>query len=244
MSKPVIILVRPQLGQNIGKAARAMLNFGLSELRIVAPRDGWPNPDAGPSASGADIVLDEAKVFASTEEAVGDLNHVYAATVRPRDMYKSVETPAEAAPKMVDVIDKSETVGIMFGPERSGLNNDDLVLADTIITAPINQEFGSLNLAQAVILVAYEWFKAETEGARPHTEVEDEGVATKKELIGFMEHIEAELELRNYFRTADRIPTQRRSLRNIFQSAGFSSQQVQTLRGVVKSLSRTPEDKK
>ena len=243
MSKPVIILVRPQLGQNIGKAARAMLNFGLTELRIVAPRDGWPNPDAGPSAAGAGNVIDEAKVFETTEQAVADLNHVYAATVRPRDMYKDVVTPAEAGVKMVADLSAGAKSGVMFGPERSGLDNDDLVLADTILTAPINQEYGSLNLAQAVILVAYEWFKADTDGARPHTEVEDEGVATKEELIGMFKHLEGALEERNYFRTADRIPTQRRSLRNIFQSAGFSSQQVQTLRGVIKSLSRTPDKK-
>jgi tRNA/rRNA methyltransferase len=153
---PVIVLVRPQLGENIGKAARAMLNFGLTEMRLVAPRDGWPNPSAGPAASGADIVLEQAQVFDSVADAVADCGQVYATTVRKRGVTKPVVTPEEAAREIRSAPGRS---AILFGPERSGLDTDDVALARTIITVPINPEFGSLNLAQAVILVAYEWSK-------------------------------------------------------------------------------------
>src|SRR5690242_17588232 len=151
---PVIVLVRPQLGQNIGKAARAMLNFGLTELRLVAPRDGWPNPDAGPAASGADLILEKAEVFATVQQAVADCSRIYASTVRRRDLVMPVIRPEE----MADEIQASPArSAILFGPERSGLETEDVALANAIVTVPINPEFGSLNLAQAVILLAYEW---------------------------------------------------------------------------------------
>ena len=151
--KPIIVLVRPQLGENIGKAARAMLNFGLTEMRLVEPRDGWPNPSAGPSASGADIVLEGARVFGSTADAVADCAHVYATTVRKRGVTKPVVTPEEASQEIAVAQGRS---AILFGPERSGLETEDVALARAILTVPINPEFGSLNLAQAVILCAYE----------------------------------------------------------------------------------------
>jgi len=153
---PVIVLVRPQLGQNIGKAARAMLNFGLTEMRLVAPRDGWPNPDAGPAASGADIVLEKARVFDTVAEAIADCGLVYASTVRRRDLVMPVVGPIEMAQEIRSTEARS---AILFGPERSGLESDDVALATKIVTVPINPEFGSLNLAQAVILLAYEWSK-------------------------------------------------------------------------------------
>lgn len=156
---PVIVLVRPQLGENIGKAARAMLNFGLTEMRLVSPRDGWPNPDAGPAAAGADIVLEKAQVFETLADAVADCPHVYATTVRKRGVTKPVVTPEEAAREIRNAEGRSAFV---FGPERSGLETDDVALARKILTVPINPEFGSLNLAQAVILCAYEWSKGET----------------------------------------------------------------------------------
>ena len=148
---PVIVLVRPQLGQNIGKAARAMLNFGLTEMRLVAPRDGWPNPDAGPAASGADIVLEKARVFDTVAEAIADCGLVYASTVRRRDLVMPVVGPIEMAQEIRSTEARS---AILFGPERSGLESDDVALATKIVTVPINPEFGSLNLAQAVILLA------------------------------------------------------------------------------------------
>ena len=156
---PIIVLVRPQLGENIGKAARAMLNFGLTELRLVAPRDGWPNPEAGPAASGADVVLERARVFDSTAEAVADCAHVYATTVRKRGVTKPVLTPEAAANEIAAQTGRS---AIVFGPERSGLETDDVALARAIVTVPVNPEFASLNLAQAVILCAYEWSKHQT----------------------------------------------------------------------------------
>ena len=157
---PVIVLVRPQLGQNIGKAARAMLNFGLTELRLVAPRDGWPNPEAGPAASGADVVLDKAHVFATTAEAIADCSLVFASTVRRRDLVMPVVGPEEMAREIHSV---EARTAILFGPERSGLATEDVAVAGRIVTVPINPEFGSLNLAQAVILLAYEWSRAKKE---------------------------------------------------------------------------------
>ncbi|GHF29206.1 tRNA (cytidine/uridine-2'-O-)-methyltransferase TrmJ [Kordiimonas sediminis] len=235
--QPAIILVRPQLGENIGKAARAMLNFGLTDMRLVAPRDGWPNPDAGPSASGADIVLDQAQVFATVEEAVADCTHVFASTVRERGMAKPVVTPREAGKRMHAAIAAGTRPAILFGPERSGLTNDDVVCADTILTVPVNKDFGSLNLAQAVILCAYEFDQCRDETPDVQPAYED-GVASKDQLIGLMQHMERELAAKGYFKSEDRRDTQRRTLRNLIQSAAPSHQQVQTWRGIIKSLAR------
>ena len=239
--QPAIILIRPQLGENIGKTARAMLNFGLTDLRLVAPRDGWPNPDAGPTAAGAGTVLDGACVYPTVEAAIEDCNYVFATTVRSRDMPKSVASPHEAAAQMRGLIAVGQQPAIMFGPERSGMTNDDIALADTVLTVPINPEYGSLNLAQAVILIAYEYFQTldKTPSFQPaHTD----GLASKKELVALMEHFEAALTRKGYYRSAGRKATQRRMLRNVLQSAGFSSQEVMTLRGVVKSLARDAEE--
>jgi len=239
--QPAVILVRPQLGQNIGKAARAMYNFGLTDLRLVAPRDGWPNPDAGPSAAGALLLIDQATVYETVEEAVANCTHVYATTVRDRDMPKPVVTPREAAAQMASMIDVGERPGVLFGPERSGLTNDDIALADTVLTVPVNPDYGSLNLAQAVILMSYEFFqhKADVPAYLP---AHPEGLADKEELVGLMEHLEQVLTKKGYFRSEGRQGTQRLALRNILQNAEFASQDVRTLRGVVKSLGRTRED--
>ncbi|MCJ9430387.1 RNA methyltransferase [Kordiimonas marina] len=237
--QPAIILVRPQLGENIGKAARAMLNFGLTEMRLVAPRDGWPNPAAGPTASGADQILDDAQVFETVADAIADCTHVYAATVRDRDMPKPVVTPREAAGQMHEIIRAGSRPAILFGPERAGLTNDDVSLADTVLTVPVNPGFGSLNLAQAVILAAYEYYQHgnETPAYQPS---HPEGAANKQELLGLVEHIETELGKRGFFRSEDRRETQVRMIRNLIQNAHFSSQEVQTLRGIVKSLTLEP----
>src|SRR5258706_470243 len=154
---PIIVLVRPQLGENIGKTARAMLNFGLTELRLVAPRDGWPNPAAGPAASGADVVLAQAMVFDDLAAAVADCRRVYATTVRKRGLTKPIVTPETAAAEIRGLPGRA---AVVFGPERSGLETEDVALAQSILTVPVNPDFGSLNLAQAVILLAYEWSKA------------------------------------------------------------------------------------
>lgn len=230
---PAIVLVRPQLGENIGKAARAMLNFGLTELRLVAPRDGWPNPAAGPAASGADIVLERATVFPDVAAAVADCAHVYATTVRKRGITKPVLTPEEAAAALRRTRAKS---AILFGPERAGLETDDVALARTIITAPINPEFGSLNLAQAVILVAYEWSKGEGLAIPSATDLPEP--APQAELDGMIGQLDAMLEAAGFYFPPDRVPTTRRTLRTLLTKPGWSAQEVRTLRGVLSALER------
>ena len=228
---PVIVLVRPQLGENIGKAARAMLNFGLAEMRLVSPRDGWPNPSAGPAASGADVVLEQARVFESVADAVADCAHVYATTVRKRGVTKPVVTPEEAAREIHTAIGRS---AILFGPERSGLETEDVALARTILTVPINPEFGSLNLAQAVILVAYEWSKGVTL-VQP-TQEELDPPAPQEELDGVIGHLEELLERAGYFFPPDRVPSTKRTLRTLLTKPGWNSQELRTLRGVLSTL--------
>lgn len=234
--QPIIVLVRPQLGENIGKAARAMLNFGLTEMRLVAPRDGWPNPSAGPAASGADVVLERAQVFDTTAEAVADCAHVYATTVRKRGVTKTVETPEQAAR---GITTQEGRCAILFGPERSGLETEDVNLARTIITAPINPEFGSLNLAQAVILVAYELSK-HRDLAMPTAE-EVLPPAPQGELDGLIEHLEAMLEPKGYFLPESRTEATRRTLRAVLTRPGWNHLEVRTLRGVLSSLQRAPK---
>jgi len=232
-NQPAIILVRPQLGENIGKAARAMLNFGLTDLRLVSPRDGWPNPDAGPAASGADVLLEQARVFGSIAEATVDCAHVYATTVRKRGVTKPVVTPAEAANAIHAEVGRS---AILFGPERSGLETDDVAIARTIITVPINPEFGSLNLAQAVILVAYEWSKHVALAQPPATELDPP--ASQEELDGLIGHLETILDKTGYFFPPDRVPTTKRTLRGLLTKPGWNAQEIRTLRGVLSSIER------
>lgn len=228
---PIIVLVRPQLGQNIGKAARAMLNFGLAELRLVAPRDGWPNPEAGPAASGADVVLERARVFDTLAEAVADCAHVYATTVRRRGVSKPVVTPAEAAAEMRGHVGRT---AILFGPERSGLETDDVAVARAILTVPINPEFGSLNLAQAVILVAYEWSKGEALAQPPAVDLDPP--ADQQELDGMIAQLDGMLERAGFFFPPDRVPATRRTLRTMLTKPGWTAQEVRTLRGVLSAL--------
>ena len=228
---PAIILVRPQLGENIGKAARAMLNFGLTELRLVAPRDGWPNPQAGPAASGADIVLERAQVFDTVAEAVADCAHVYATTVRKRGVTKPVVTPEVAARAIHGDAARS---AILFGPERSGLETDDVALARTIVTVPINPAFGSLNLAQAVILVAYEWSKHVALASPPETDLPPP--APQEELDGMIAQLDTLLEDGGFFFPPDRTPATKRTLRTLLTKPAWSSQEVRTLRGVLSAL--------
>ena len=234
---PVIVLVRPQLGQNIGKAARAMLNFGLTELRLVAPRDGWPNPDAGPAASGADLVLERASVFSTTQEAIADCGLVYASTVRRRDLVLPVVDPAG----MVEGIAAgSSRSAILFGPERSGLETEDVALANAIVTVPINPEFGSLNLAQAVILLAYEWSRTQSLAQPPAKE--QEPPAARAELEGLIGQLDGALEDVGYFHPPERTQATRNTLRTILTKPGWSTREIQALRGVVRALSNGPRE--
>jgi tRNA/rRNA methyltransferase len=230
---PVIVLVRPQLGENIGKAARAMLNFGLTELRLVSPRDGWPNPDAGPAAAGADAVLAGARVFASVAEAVADCSHVYATTVRRRGVVKPVVTPEAAAHAMRQ---RGERSAVLFGAERSGLDTDDVALAREILTVPVNPDFGSLNLAQAVILVAYEWSKGA--GLAVKLKADDEPPAPQEELEGLIGQVESGLEDAGYFFPPDRSRVTKRMLRSVLTKPGWSEGEVRTMRGVFRTLTR------
>ena len=237
MTAPIIILARPQLGENIGKAARAMLNFGLTELRIVAPRDGWPNPDAGPAASGADIVLERAQIFDSVAQAVADCSHVYATTVRKRGVTKPVVTPAEAASEVHANQGRS---AILFGAERSGLESGEIDAARKIITVPINPDFGSLNLAQAVILCAYEWSKTQALVSPPATDIAPP--AMQEELDGMIAQLFGMLEERGYFFPADRTPVTQSTLRNLLTKPGWNTGEVRTMRGVL-SVIRTGKGK-
>jgi tRNA/rRNA methyltransferase len=229
---PAIVLVRPQLGENIGKAARAMLNFGLADLRLVAPRDGWPNPSAGPAASGADIVLERARVFGSVAEAVGDCAHVYATTVRKRGLVVPVVTPEEAAR---EIRGQAEPSAILFGAERSGLETDEVAIAGKIVTVPVNPEFTSLNLAQAVILIAYEWSKYEAL-AMPTQGEPAEPRASHEQLEGLIGQLDEALVEADYFNPPDRTPATRNTIRTILTKAGWSNREVQALRGIIRAL--------
>jgi tRNA/rRNA methyltransferase len=236
---PVIVLVRPQLGQNIGKAARAMLNFGLTEMRLVAPRDGWPNPDAGPAASGADAVLGSAQVFENVAEAIADCGLVYASTVRRRDLVMPVVAP----PEMASEIRSSEgRSAILFGPERSGLESDDVARATKIVTVPINPEFGSLNLAQAVILLAYEWSKEA--GLSQPTAKETEPPAPMAELDGLIGQLDAALDGTGYFFPPERTSATRATIRTIFTKPRWSSREINAVRGMIRALSDNDSSKK
>jgi tRNA/rRNA methyltransferase len=234
-NKPVIVLVRPQLGQNIGKAARAMLNFGLTEMRLVSPRDGWPNPDAGSSASGADVVLEQATVFDSVQAAIGDCSLAFAATVRRRDLVMPVVGPEDMARRIAGLEGRS---AIVFGPERSGLETEEVALANAIITVPINPKFASLNLAQAVILLAYEWSKRSELAQPPAKELETP--APLGELDGLIGQLNEELERKGYFHPPSRIRATRNTLRTIFTKTGWSSREVKAVRGVVRALVNPP----
>ena len=236
--KPAVVLVRPQLGENIGKAARAMLNFGLTEMRLVTPRDGWPNPSAGPAASGADIVLESAQVFGSVAEAVADCEHVYATTVRKRGVTKPVLTPEQAAKDMITLPGRH---AILFGAERSGLETEDVAVARAIITVPINPEFASLNLAQAVILCAYEWSKHQSL-AQPT--IDDElPPAPQAELDGLIDHFTRLLEPCGYFFPKSRAAATALTLRNMLTKPRWNHLEVRTMRGVLSALEKGPRDR-
>jgi tRNA/rRNA methyltransferase len=235
---PVVVLVDPQLGQNIGMVARAMLNCGLDELRLVRPRDGWPNSAAESAASGADAVLEKTRLFDTTAEAVGDLRRVYAATARPRGMITPVVTPRQAAAELRTAQEAGTRAGVIFGPERSGLVNDDIALADAVLSVPLNPAFASLNLAQAVFVVGYEWLIAGSEVAARELSLGATRPATKAELVGLFERLEAALDARGFLYPVEKRPTMVRNLRNLFQRAELTEQEVRTLHGIV-SLLRT-----
>jgi tRNA/rRNA methyltransferase len=235
---PAIVLVEPQLGENIGSAARAMLNGGLTDLRLVRPREPWPNAKARAAASGADLVIDGARLFERTRDAVADLRHLYATTARPRDMVKPVATPRQAVAEMHRGFPDGVGCGVLFGPERTGLSNDDLALATAVISVPLNPRACSLNLAHAVLLVSYEWFQAAAAGFPPPLSF-DRGSppATREELFNLLVHLEEQLDDAGFLHPPEKRPIMLRNLRNIFTRAGLTDQEVRTLHGVVTALS-------
>jgi tRNA/rRNA methyltransferase len=232
---PVIILVEPQIGENIGAAARAMANFGLSRLRLVKPVQGWPNPKAAMMAAGADRVLDAATLHDSVADAIADCSFVAAATARAHYQAKPVMGPDEAARAMAPRVGNGENVAILFGRERNGLENHEVGLADLIVTLPVNPAFASLNLAQAVVVVAYEWFK-QTGGALPFEEEERSPPAAKEQLLSFFETLESELEKIEYFRPEAKRGTMIVNMRNIFTRMRPTQQDIRTLHGVIMAI--------
>ena len=235
---PAVILVRTQLGENIGAAARAMLNCGLSDLRLVEPRDGWPNVKALGAASGADAVLNRVRLCASVAEAVADLNLVHATTARPREMLKPVLEPRAAIAALRAGAGQGARLGLLFGPEKAGLKNEELVLADAIVQIPLNPAFASLNLAQAVLIMAYEWrLSADDAPAEPPPEPTGSArPATKDEILHFFEHLEGALDAREFFPTPEMRPRMVLNMRTMFERISLTRQDVQTLRGVVRAL--------
>jgi tRNA/rRNA methyltransferase len=233
---PVVILVEPQLGENIGTTARAMANFGLAELRLVKPRDKWPNERARAAASGADRVLDAARLFDTVPDAIADCNFLLATTARAHDQAKPVVSAEQAARDIAPRVASGERVGILFGRERWGLENDEVALADAIVTLPVNPAFASLNLAQAVLIVAYEWFKFTTSGALPFAMPQKSAPATKQQLGAFFDNLERELERVEFFRPAEKRETMTINLRNIFNRMAPTRQDIQTLQGVIMAI--------
>ncbi|HWB44140.1 MAG TPA: RNA methyltransferase [Hyphomicrobiaceae bacterium] len=244
---PALILVRPQLADNIGMVARAMANFGLEHLRLVNPRDGWPNEKARIAASGANGIIDAAESFASLEDGIGGLNWVCATTARQRNLAKPVLTPEQAVAEMRQRLEAGQRCGILLGPERNGLETDEIANADAMVMAPVNPAFASLNLAQAALLMCYEWMKQSGAGTlgrvttyeaplEPGLRTRGSPPATKEELLGFFEHLERELEAQNFFLPPEKRPSMVQNIRTMFTRMGATEQEIRTLRGIVKAL--------
>ncbi len=236
---PAVILVEPQMGENIGMVARAMANFGLAELRLVNPRDGWPSEKARAAASKADHVIDGATVYATLREAIADMEFVFATTARQRDGFKTVRGPGEAARMLRERHAAGTRTAILFGRERIGLENDEVGLADEIVTFPVNPAFASLNIAQAVLLMSYEWMKT---GLADETAPQFSGPrmkpATKEQLTGLFDQLEEALEARGYFRPPERKAKLVDNLRAVLTRPGFFAPEIDVLRGVIRSLDR------
>lgn len=230
------------MGENIGMVARAMLNCGLTDLSLVRPRDGWPNPAAEAAAAGATDVLDGADVYTDTPDALAGCRRVYAATARPRDMVKSVLTPRAAAEDMRAAASEGATLALLFGPERSGLSNDELVLADRMISVPLNPAFASLNLAQAVLIIGYEWFQAAHAGPSESLALGGGLPAERGELLNFLARLERELDSGDFFHPPEKRASMVRNLRNIFLRSDLTDTEVRTLHGVVSALLKARPD--
>jgi tRNA/rRNA methyltransferase len=238
---PAIILVEPQLGENIGMVARAMANFGLAELRLVSPRDGWPSEKARSAASKADHVIDGAIVFETLEDAIRDLNFVYATTARERYGFKPVRSPVYAASTLREKFKAGEKTGILFGRERWGLSNEEVALADEIVTFPVNPAFASLNIAQAVLLMSYDWMKSGMDDIEEtRFQPIEQRPSTKGQVLGMFEQIEEALDARGYFHPPEKKTKMIDNLRAVLSRRSFSEQEVSVFRGVIKSLDAFP----
>jgi len=237
---PAVILVEPQLGENIGTAARAMMNCGLDDLRLVRPRCRWPHSKAARAATGAAATVEKAKVFPTIEEAIADLNHVFATCPRRRDMVKPVIDHRAAAADLRAMVAAGERPGILFGPERTGLENDDVGVADALLTVPLNPDFTSLNLAQAVLVAAYEWRMAGDATPGRVLALGRAETANRQEVLDFFARLEAELDECGFLRNKEMRPTMVRNIRNIFHRAGLMAHEVRTLQGIVTGLTQRP----
>jgi tRNA/rRNA methyltransferase len=242
---PIISLVEPQLVENIGMTARAMMNCGLTEMRLVDPRDPWPLHEImeermHAASSGAESILKEAKIFATAEDAIADLNYVYATASRTHDMVNRILTPRAAIPDMIGRMQQGQKIGVMFGRERTGLVNDHIVLANAKITIPLNPEFASLNLAQAVLLIGYEWFQAHDTTPDNRIHMGDSRPAARAAYLNFFRRLEAELEARGFFVAPDMRPGMARSLQNMLQRAEMTEQEIRTWHGVISALIKEP----
>ena len=235
---PAIILSHPQLGENIGAAARAMANFGLSDLRLVAPRAGWPNAKATAMAAGAANLVEGARLFPTTVEALGDRNYILATTARERGIAREVLTPGEAARRLRAASARGEKSGILFGNERAGLDNDEISLCDAVITIP-TAEFASINLAQAVLIASYEWFRASDETPRARLERGPlQRKPTRTELVHTFEHLEHELLASGFLYPPDKVEGMIRAIRATIHRARLTYQETQTLRGMIVALTK------
>jgi tRNA/rRNA methyltransferase len=237
-NSPVVILVRPQLADNIGSVARCMANGGLFHLRLVAPRDGWPQDRAWRMASGADRILEEAQVFETVADAVADLHHVAATCPRPRHIIKPILTARGAAAELRAATATGLQVGILFGPERAGLENDDMAYADMLVRYPLNPAFMSLNLAQAVMVMAYEWWMADETSSPRELMTNETRIATKGELENFLGHLTRELDDCGFLRNEQKRPGMLRNVRHLFQRGEVTEQELRTLHGMVTELAR------
>ncbi len=238
---PAIVLVEPQMGENIGATARAMLNFGLTDLRLVRPRDGWPNIKAIAAAVGATAVLDRIRVFDGLGEAIGDCTRVFATSARPREMLKPTFTLRHAAAEIRAVMATGQGVALLFGPERTGLTNDDVAMADALVTIPTSPAFSSINLAQSVLLAAYEWFLGGDATPEVRLDPGQTRPATREEVLNFFAHLERELDRTPFLANKQQRPSMIRNLRTFFLRAGPYEQELRTLHGVVAELGRRRE---
>jgi|CXWL01.1.fsa_nt_gi tRNA/rRNA methyltransferase len=241
MTTPIVILIHPQMGENIGAVARAMSNFGLEELRIVAPRDGWPNPKATEMAAGAESIITNAKIYDNFASAMSDINSAYATTARPRDMNKRVVSPEIAMNEIYSSLMPNASclmpkIALVFGPERAGLENEEIILCDNIITIPTSEKNRSLNIAQSSVIIGYEWLKASSELKVLSSKKFSHSPAPMADMLGLFDQLEEYLDKSEYFRTINKKPIMWQNLKSMLLRGKWSEQEIRTFRGMLRSL--------